>query len=191
MKVSVICPCNRPEDIPHVTEMFNRQNYPNKELILVTDDGTIGHKRNVACESATGDVIVHFDSDDYYAPDYISYSVQFLLNNNADVTGLRSGYFFNPNKKKAWLYEYKLSQPFVLGSGMIYHKNVWMNNKFRDTSFGEDNFFLANAGIIKPHRYISGFCAKIHDNNTCSHLAVHAMNPIKYDTLLNSLSFEI
>tara|TARA_B110000046_G_C12699375_1_gene275904 strand:- start:99 stop:266 length:168 start_codon:yes stop_codon:yes gene_type:complete len=36
------------------------------------DHQTIGQKRNLAIQHATGDIICHFDDDDLYAADYIS-----------------------------------------------------------------------------------------------------------------------
>ena len=52
MKVSIICPTNRPYNIPRVTEMYHRQDYMDIELIVVQDGNTIGEKRNIACSEA-------------------------------------------------------------------------------------------------------------------------------------------
>src|ERR1035438_3066901 len=111
--VSAIMPTyNRRDFVRQAIEYFNRQDYPAvaRELIVV-DDGeqsvadlatgvdniryfrlarrtSVGAKRNFACAQAHGDVIVHWDDDDWSAPHRISAQVGAL--GNADVCGLRS-----------------------------------------------------------------------------------------------------
>jgi glycosyltransferase involved in cell wall biosynthesis len=101
---------NRRPFIPLALSSFARQSYANAELIVV-DDGedavsdlcegvprvryfrlrrraTIGAKRNFALREARGDVIAHWDDDDWYAPDRLRYQVAPILAGQADVTGL-------------------------------------------------------------------------------------------------------
>jgi glycosyltransferase involved in cell wall biosynthesis len=42
---------------------------------------TLGKKRNIANEKATGDIIVYMDDDDYYPPERISHAVETLQKN--------------------------------------------------------------------------------------------------------------
>jgi len=53
---------------------------------------SIGAKRNLACEAAKGAAIVHWDDDDWYAPDRVSRQVAPILAGLADVTGLENRY---------------------------------------------------------------------------------------------------
>lgn len=39
---------------------------------------TIGEKRNRLKKRATGDVVIHFDDDDYYAPNYLATVLEHL-----------------------------------------------------------------------------------------------------------------
>src|SRR5215210_5881737 len=88
--VSCIMPTyNRRKFIPNAIRYFLRQDYTNKELIVI-DDGTdavkdlipdhrdiryfyldkkmnLGAKLNLACQHAKGNIIVHWDDDDWYA----------------------------------------------------------------------------------------------------------------------------
>lgn len=95
--------------------LFEAQTYPNKELIIL-DSGrnqhpvyvhdcerhyltyvyvasdryvTIGAKRNLAASLATGDMVCHWDDDDYYAPDRLDKQIAPLLDGKADVTALQ------------------------------------------------------------------------------------------------------
>lgn len=87
--------------VPQAVGYFLRQDYIGRELIVV-DDGTdpvqdlmpddarirylrlegkhtLGAKRNLACRESRGEVIVHWDDDDWMAPWRLSYQVENLL----------------------------------------------------------------------------------------------------------------
>jgi len=53
---------------------------------------SVGEKRNRLVDMARGDVIIHFDDDDYYGPDYVSKTLLRLTENAHDVLML-SGFF--------------------------------------------------------------------------------------------------
>lgn len=173
IKVSCITPSTR--DRAHFNErikqIFDSQDYPEKEHLLWLNDGTIGSKRNKCIEAAQGEIILHMDSDDLYAPDWISKSVEALVNSKASLIGLRTAYFLQPGKQ-LWEYRYNAGQPYAIGATFCYWRYMWENNKFRDISEGDDLYFLGNAGIIKNHDYQTGFTAIIHGANTCSHKAI-------------------
>lgn len=202
--VSVIMPCSRAQDLPKAIKIFQSQDFPEKELIIVADfimctdenkkfmysrenisvdivpSWSIGWKRNRACELAEGKIILHQDSDDYYAPDWITRSFSHLVSSDADTTGLDKAYFCNQGIKQLRKYEYEGKQPYAVGATLCYYKRVWERNKFPGVSIGEDTIFCANAGRIKPHKYINGFMAAIHGNNTASHNAWHLMTSQNY-----------
>ena len=100
---------NRREFVSQAIHYFLRQDYPNKELIII-DDGTdiisdlvpdnqcirylhldhratIGAKRNIACQQAKGEIIVHWDDDDWYAPHRLSYQLEALFREGTEVCG--------------------------------------------------------------------------------------------------------
>lgn len=189
MKVSIICPTNRPYNIPRVTEMYHRQNYMDIELIVVQDGNTIGEKRNIACSEAKGDIIVHFDDDDFYSGDYVSKCVE-VIKSGADVTGLNKAYFVSLGQHRAWVYD-SGSDMYVIGSGMAYKRSIWANNRFAETSQGEDRLFLRSCGVIKPHGYMGGFAATIHSRNTCSHLTVPYMTEVGIEYVKKNINFEL
>lgn len=180
--VTIITPLSRNHDLPKVIANYLRQDYPNKELCIFNDDGrtdymnveqriwawgeagrSIGYKRNELCRLANGDIIVMLDSDDFFAPNYISLAVEQLKSCN--VTGMNKAFFYKPHTN-LYKYEYKGNQPYVLESGMAFHRSVWDKNKFTDTNNGEGLKFLTNAGRISPIKDMDCFCAMLHDQNT-------------------------
>lgn len=192
--VSCIMPCSRPDDLKQAILLFIAQDYPNKELLILMDgEGytlntsiehrihqwgvpglTIGAKRNHLCQYAHGDIIFHLDSDDYYAPDWISTCVPLM--DEYDLIGMNKAYFYNPQTRIGKYYDAKNRQPYCLGATMCYRKAMWEKNKFNEhVAYGEDAMFCGNAGRIGNHNYIDGFTALIHGNNTCSHNAFVSM----------------
>ncbi|WBX78215.1 glycosyltransferase family 2 protein [Tenacibaculum ovolyticum] len=190
-KVSCIMPTsNRSQFIEQAIQNFRNQNYVNKELIIA-DDGSnsiehlvpdqenikyfrlrkgmsLGEKRNFCCSKSTGEIIVHWDDDDWYAADWLAYQVSTLQSNNADVCGLSKLYFYDSIRQEAWLYQYpKEEKAWVAGATMAYTKNTWQKRPFKNITIGEDNAFVWQEGVsVIAHNYQEGFVASIHNENT-------------------------
>lgn len=190
-KVSCIMPTyNRRQYIEKAIKSFEKQNYANKELIII-DDGsdaiddlipgkdyikyhrlvskiTIGEKRNIACSYATGEIIVHFDDDDWYCSSWISKIVEKLCN-EVDVTGLSSLYFKSDDLQQAWIYTYPVNgKPWVHGATFGYWKHVWEKHPFSMINIGEDNQFLWDKKdiVISSLHFQEGYIGSVHSNNT-------------------------
>jgi ADP-heptose:LPS heptosyltransferase len=164
--VSAIMPTyNRRDFVRQAIAYFRRQDYPApaRELIVV-DDGersvadlaaeapnvryfrldhrmSVGSKRNFACAQAQGEIIVHWDDDDWIAPHRISAQVGAL--GSADVCGLANVLYFDPQAGRAWEYRYpRQHRAWVSGNSMCYRKSFWEQNCFADIDVGEDARFL-------------------------------------------------
>jgi glycosyltransferase involved in cell wall biosynthesis len=104
--VSICTPTfNRRPFIPIIIKCFENQTYPrNKMEWIIVDDGTdkiedlithipevkyfryeekmsLGKKRNITNEKASGDIIIYMDDDDYYPPNRVSHAVTMLRTN--------------------------------------------------------------------------------------------------------------
>jgi glycosyltransferase involved in cell wall biosynthesis len=183
--------CNRRTFVPHAIECFQRQDYPNLELLVVDDGGDevydlmpadprvryvrlacrqqIGTKRNTACESAAGDLIVHWDDDDWSGERRVSGLVDALMTSGADVCGLSHVLFYEPVTDRAWEYEYPAEgRPWVYGATLCYTKAFWRRNPFPDVQLGEDTRFVwsncpAQIHVLDDRR---SFVATLHSTNT-------------------------
>ncbi|RQO70367.1 hypothetical protein DBR43_20320 [Pedobacter sp. KBW06] len=189
--VSCIMPtANRQKFLPFAIHYFIDQDYPNKELIIIDDGlesakalipnhpqiryfyseplGTIGVKRNHACDKAQGEIIMHWDDDDWYAPDWISRQVEALSTSGADITGLNTVLFYSPSVEKRWVYEDSdLEKPWLCGATMAYRKSFWKEHPFVDIQVGEDYDFVWNSGAKTfALDYFQGFISILHAHNT-------------------------
>lgn len=193
--VSCIMPtANRHKYIPFAIDYFLQQDYHHAELVIIDDGkesiasllpkipniryfytpplGTIGAKRNYACEKAQGEIIVHWDDDDWYAYDWISRQVNFLLSSGADICGIKHIHHYSAIMQAFWQGDAENrnnpgSKPFLAGATMVYWKSFWEQHPFKDLQKGEDEDFVQTPGArVFAHDYIDGFIAMLHPDNT-------------------------
>lgn len=192
--VSCIMPtCDRVAFVPLAIASFLRQDYPERELVIL-DDGAepvkhvvpddpriryrrlpdrvvLGTKRNLACQEACGDVLLHWDDDDWYADGRISTQVGTLITTGADACGVRTLLFHDPLAGQAWRYQYPdRGRPWVAGSSLAYTRTFWERNEFAAIPKGEDTRFLWRGGsrriiaLDEPALVV----ATLHGGNTSS-----------------------
>ena len=184
---------NRRRFVPGAIAQFLAQDYADAELVIL-DDGedsvadlipqdtrirylrtprykTLGAKRNAACEAARGDVILHWDDDDWYAPNRVRLQVDALRDSDADACGIDRALFVDPRMPAAWEYMYPASgTPWVCGATLCYRRDFWCANPFANISAGEDTRFAAMVSrerlhVLSDNRF---FVALIHAANTCA-----------------------
>ncbi|MBS1665477.1 MAG: glycosyltransferase [Bacteroidetes bacterium] len=212
--VSCIMPtANRQLFLPSAIRYFQQQDYANTELIIV-DNGntsvesmipadsriryvrlpankaTVGQLRNYACEMAKGEIIVHWDDDDWYGPDWVSRQVRSLQASGADITGLAKVLFYAPHMHAAWKYHYpEKDRPWVAGATMAYRRSYWLQHRFRDMRVGEDNDFVWRPGTkVFAHDHEEAFVAFVHPANTSpKNTRDGRWHPYPVDRLINLL----
>jgi len=189
--VSCIMPTyNRRAFIPHAIRYFLRQDYVNKELIII-DDGTdsiedlvpesssiryyrldkkitLGAKLNLACSYASGNVVVHWDDDDWYAARRIKYQVETLQKEGTDICGLNNLLYFDSRNNKSYNYIYPKSQRlWIIGSSFCYNRECWSKNHFADINVGMDGLFVwkLRPDQVSVNTDNSISVHMIHDNN--------------------------
>jgi glycosyltransferase involved in cell wall biosynthesis len=190
--VSCVMPtADRRRFVPKAIAYFLRQDYPNRELIVL-DDGAdavadlipshpairyvrlsermvLGAKRNRACGLARGELIAHWDDDDWQAPHRLSTQVAELERSGADICGSSRVLYFDTSGTRAWVYEYPAHRRrWLAGNGMCYRKELWERAPFPAIRAGEDTRFVwspaaSNAALLDDHRYFAGL---VHGGNT-------------------------
>lgn len=189
--VSCIMPTrNRRRWAGQAIAYYARQDYPHRELIVV-DDGedpiedvvperpdiryvrlshrhTVGAKRNLAVELASGELIAHWDDDDWQATGRVREQVAALEAHGAALCGPSELLFFDPRAGRAWRYVYpRHERPWVAGGALCYRRERWERGRFEPIDAGEDNAFVWNSRepplVLDAWR---GFAAVVHAGNT-------------------------
>ena len=191
--VSIITPTfGREAFLPAIAACVRSQSYQNIEWLVLDDsDGpspaltkdpweklryfhstkrlSVGAKRNKLLADASGEIVVHFDDDDYYGPDYITKAIEHLSNQQADVA-LLCGFFvahlnyngfgyYRTRIKKGPAFAFNKSgvRPLDLGRiniplihlcfgwAYIYRRRVWEQIKFKELNVFEDREFIRTA----------------------------------------------
>jgi len=145
-------------------DCWQRQDYQNRELIVVDDKGlpsfpegliadrvhyrmidrgtmTLGAKRNLVCSLASGELIAHFDSDDFSTPDRISDQVKRLQETGMPVTGYGTLLFWDILRNQAKRY-HAATKGYVCGTTLCYLKSFWQGHQFPNKQVASDNNFV-------------------------------------------------
>jgi glycosyltransferase involved in cell wall biosynthesis len=190
--ISCLMPtANRRAFVPRAIACFLRQSYAPREL-LILDDGddpvsdllppdprlryvrldsriSLGLKRNRCVELARGDLLMHWDDDDWHGPERIALQYEAMRAAGAEICGLRQMLFFEPAAGRAWLYSYPPhGRPWLAGGSLLYTRPCWQRAPFPDVPTGEDTRFvwrrdLSRAAVPADFRF---YVALIHAANT-------------------------
>ena len=181
----------RPQFAREAVELFLTQTWPTKELVIIDDEDapsfseepcvcnyrlerydnirwellrtkqSIGAKRNIACSRAQGEIIIHWDDDDFSAAGRMADQVERLLSSGLDLTGYSEMLFTDGAKWRL----YSSRKDYILGTSLCYRKSLWERRPFTDAQMGEDLSF--QRGV--PHTAVPAgemMWARTHAGNT-------------------------
>jgi glycosyltransferase involved in cell wall biosynthesis len=135
----------------------------------------IGAKRNLACEMARGEFIVHWDDDDWSAPGRIREQVELLEAGGKALTGYHTLLFWDAANRQAS--RYTNTPTYACGSSFCYRRQWWKQHLFPAANIGEDNHFVTEARDAGQLVALPGrrqMVARIHAGNTS------ARNPLQW-----------
>ena len=139
------------------------------KYIYSRDRITLGEKRNIMVAQASGEIIVNFDDDDFYGPDYVANRVKSLTESGCRLS-IMAGFFVHQINTGHFGYyktrikngpAYRLGQngaqlidlgkmhiPFIhlcFGWSFVYYKSLWEQVKFSNITMFEDREFTRAA----------------------------------------------
>jgi len=192
MRVSAVMPTTiaRRAWIPHAVACFLTQDYAERELIVASEDIdvtallpddprirfvtvprglTLGAKRNLANAAAGGELIAHWDDDDWHAPGRLSTQVN-ALRGGARLSGVRELLFVDITTGAVWRYRALPDEPSVPGTTLCYERALWAAHPFASVRSGEERLWCIahGASIAEPTQTI--VVATVHSGNTCARL---------------------
>jgi glycosyltransferase involved in cell wall biosynthesis len=206
--VSCVMPTyGRPAFALQSVEYFLRQDYPEREL-LILDDGAegllsrlpaddriryvrlprlpIGSKRNIGCSLAAGEIVAQWDDDDWYGPQRLSAQISPLLEGRADITGIRGTVVFDLRSWQAWSCTPRLHRLMyrhdVHGGTLVFFRRCWETlARYPDRSLAEDARFLTRVkragGRLCPVEDERHFVYIRHGANTWSFRSGRFLDP--------------
>jgi glycosyltransferase involved in cell wall biosynthesis len=182
---------NRRRFVSQAIHYFYRQDYPQKELIIV-DDGedaiadlvsqdesiryirlnhrvSLGAKYNLACKQARGALIAHWDDDDWISPKRLSFQVEALQATKAQLCGARELLHYHLEAGQAWfLRSQSGGRTNLAGGTLLYYRHVWERHPFREDHDPDIARFIArlDPGRIHVTDNPLFYVAVIHTENT-------------------------
>ena len=193
MLISAIMPTrNRPRWVVNALECYHAQTWPreDRELVIVDDEDapsfstppevhgihyhrmrqrlTVGAKRNIACSRATGSIVIHWDDDDWSAPQRMEDQINRLLSSNVLLTGYRSMIFESAETGERW--KFTGHAHLALGTSLCYRRELWERTPFQartlERQAGEDGAFVMHTPSLITVDAGNMMIASIHSNNT-------------------------
>ncbi len=167
--VSVICPTyNRAAMHEKLYEVFHNQDYASKDLWILDDTytassffstckdpevhymhtpqkKTIGAKRNQLITLSSGELIAHFDDDDWYAPNYLSSMVAAIVKDDADFVKLAAWKEHRLTDGHRRLFDARRqvhANMWGWGFSYVYRRHVTTQASFPNLNSGEDYAFV-------------------------------------------------
>lgn len=164
---------DRPDFAVQAVHYFCAQDYPNKEMVVLEDGSptlagrlpddprvryiatgaplrSIGAMRNEACRLARGEIVAHWDDDDWYGSARLTRQVEPIRRGEADLTALRDSLMLDLATWRFWRCQPDLHRRIfyigdVHGATMVYRREIWEAAGFPDQSLAEDAIFLRQA----------------------------------------------
>ncbi|SMF92974.1 Glycosyltransferases, probably involved in cell wall biogenesis [Paenibacillus uliginis N3/975] len=172
--VSIITCTKRRYCMETLFHNYNRQNYTNKELIVILnndslkiseyiqaakfyknvrifslpDHASLGSCLNYGVQLSKYSYIAKFDDDDYYAPDYLTDSMRLMAKTHADIVGKRAHYMYLSGKKLLLHRYYQKADQYVSmvqGATLLVKKRVFSKVHFPNQTRGECVKFCSNS----------------------------------------------
>jgi glycosyltransferase involved in cell wall biosynthesis len=216
--VSICTPTfNRRPFIPYIIKCVEHQLYPKDKIEwIIIDDGTdkiedlvknipyvkyfkcdrkltLGKKRNMSHEKASGDIIIYMDDDDYYPPERISHAVQKLQQNSHVLCAGSSEmhiYFKHIHK----MYKFGPYGPnHATAATFAFRKELLLQTSYDETScVAEEKHFLKNYSIpmvqLDSMKTILVF-SHIHNSFDKKQLLAEAPNRMVTESVKTPLDF--
>lgn len=190
-RISAIMPtADRRRFVPAAIAQFLAQGRDDAELVIL-DDGAdpvadlipgdpriryfreeerrvLGDKRNRLCELARGEIIAHWDDDDWYAPDRLARQLAAIEATGADIVGIDRVPFLADDGSEAWDYRWAGRQLWVCGASMAYRRAYWERHRFSRLRTGEDTRFVFDARGARIHAMAEHdwLIARVHGGNS-------------------------
>lgn len=182
-KVSIVTTTNKTIYKNNIIENFLRQNYPNKELIIILNNNelnkdewlrdiknlkniyiyqldesvTLGECLNYAVDKSSGVFIAKFDDDDYYAPNYLKDLIYCFSYTDASIVGKASQFVYFIGSSQLIMLNYANGYNYypVWGGTHVIKREVFEKVKFKPVNIAEDVYFNDECDKLGIKQYVA------------------------------------
>jgi hypothetical protein len=209
--VSICTPTfNRRPFVPAMLKCFETQTYPKDRMEwIIIDDGTdkieelvthipqvkyfkyddkmtLGKKRNLLNEKASGDILVYMDDDDYYPPDRVSHAVEMLMSSPKALCAGSSAMFIYFKHINKMLQFGPYGPNHATAATFAFKRALLSTTRFDEaSSVAEEKKFLKDYTIpfvqLDPKKSILVFSHN-HNSFDKKELLKHGPNPTIHET---------
>ncbi|HYQ02089.1 MAG TPA: glycosyltransferase [Polyangiaceae bacterium] len=197
--VSCIVPTrDRRQFLAMAAALFMRQSYPRRELIVIDDaresaqdvlppdpriryvhvarEMTLGDKRNLGCELAQGDFVMHWDDDDWYGAERIAAQVAPLVRDVTDVSALTMPLVMELPALRFWRcrtwHHARIHYRDLCPGTLTFRRSLWLRGaRYAAVRCGEDVEFMKSLPAATRVLRLAGephFVCVRHVSNTWS-----------------------
>ena len=133
-------------------------NLQNARYVRLPRRLTIGAKRNLACEQARGEIIAHWDDDDWYSPDRLRYQAAPIIAGEADITGLENAFVLDLSSRQFWSTGPALHRRMFVGNvhggTIVFRRQLFTEGlRYPEVNLAEDAWLL-HRGISAGKRLV-------------------------------------
>lgn len=174
------------EFVTRSIQSFKKQDWNNKELVIVCDDVsddlkkligkeedniklvespkelTLGDYRNISIANSQGDYICQWDDDDYYSPHRISAGMRALAETNSDVTFLQRWWVWWKDRSVLFLSNARIWEGSMIAKRSVIP--IYPSQKMREDSVMVDHMLKHTKTVVIDFPNL--YCYSITGNNT-------------------------
>lgn len=182
-KVSIITPTNKTIYQENIFNNFLRQNYQDKELIIVLNNNSLdldewnkygqqlenlqiykldesvsqGECLNYAVNHSHGHFIAKFDDDDYYGPNYLVDLIECFSYTDAAVVGKASQFIYFKGLEKLMVFNTTMGYHYypVWGGTQVIKRQVFERVCFENINLAEDVCFNTKCMELGIKQYVA------------------------------------
>lgn len=204
--VSVIAVTRRFEYMEKLFDNYDRQNYDNKELVIVLNDNTmdidkykekaqqyknvrvekldenatLGQCRDFAIKQTKFDYIAIFDDDDYYGPNYLKHSIGTFNEVDTDIVGKASFYTYFEKSKTLTIFHHNYTNQENKYVNHVADPSMIFKRKVFEKIKNYPNTYTDPDAIFQGHSLRHGF--KIYSTDRFNFVLHRHPNPFKQHT---------
>jgi glycosyltransferase involved in cell wall biosynthesis len=116
---------------------------------------TLGAKRNWCVKHSRGDLIAHWDDDDWYESERLSLQVAAMGDANAEICGVEAPIFYDLPSGNSFQYRYRGPGRYLYSATLMYSRDYWARSTFPALQVGASTPFVCGPGRLDKAAFMS------------------------------------